>query len=82
MDRLAKARKYKEDNKEQIREKNKIYKQEHQVQIKAYRLLHDCIKCQCECGGSYLKRHKSTHFKTKKHLAFNPHPTEEQETGN
>jgi len=27
-------------------------------------------KIQCECGGCYLIRHKSTHIKTKKHLNY------------
>jgi len=25
-------------------------------------------KINCECGGSYLLKHKSTHYKTKKHI--------------
>ena len=38
-----------------------------------YRLLNsDKIneQIQCECGGKYLKRHNSTHIKTKKHLKY------------
>lgn len=27
-------------------------------------------KNECECGGSYLTKHKSTHMKTKKHLEY------------
>ena len=30
-------------------------------------------KLDCECGGSYLLKHKTTHFKTKKHLKSIPH---------
>jgi len=28
------------------------------------------IKTQCECGGSYLKKHKSNHMKTQKHINY------------
>jgi len=27
-------------------------------------------KIYCECGGSYLMKHKSTHFKTKRHMNY------------
>ncbi len=75
-----------EDQKNKIREYNKTpnikiyrelyvleHKDEKQEYDLAYRELNKDIhlkKNQCECGGLYLTKHKSTHMKTKKHLNY------------
>ena len=55
-----------EENKERKRKSQYKYREENKERLneKAKE------KIQCECGGKFLKRHKSTHFKTKKHQSF------------
>ena len=53
---------YYEDNKEKIKEYRKEYRQENKEKLNE--------KITCECGGKYTHKHKSTHFKTKKHIEF------------
>ena len=68
---------YYEDNKEKLNEQSKQYKQDNKEQLveyfKQYRqdnkqTLNE--KFECECGGQYTHKHITTHFKTKKHIAF------------
>lgn len=72
-----KMNKYREDNKEKIKETNKQYynKNKKEIKRKAKKYKEDNKekyneKIICECGGKYLRRHKSTHLKTKKHLLY------------
>ena len=44
-------------------------KNEKRVYDIQYRKEH-CDKVICECGGSYVLKHRSTHFKTKQHDAY------------
>jgi hypothetical protein len=57
---------YREKNKETISQKQKEYKRTHKEQIRQ----HSSEKIICECGGSYSKCHKTTHFKTLKHQSY------------
>ena len=68
---------YYENNKEQIKEYVKNYNNDNKEIIKEkkkeYRKINKEIlleKFNCECGGKYIKIHKSTHEKTKKHIKF------------
>ena len=67
---------YRIENIDSIKEKKKIYRQENKDIIKEKRRVYfqehiskenESIKCTI-CGGSYISRHKQTHYKTKKHL--------------
>lgn len=55
----------------------KMYSDEHKEEKKHYDLQFRELnkekiykKNLCECGGTYLTKHSSTHFKTKKHLNY------------
>lgn len=48
---------------EELKEKKRLYDIERRKKI-------NLLKYDCECGGSYLYKHKSTHEKTKKHTNF------------
>lgn len=74
-------RKYKLQNKDKLKEKainrTDLQKKEHSNYQKKYReknketLMKTATeKIDCECGGKYIKSHKSSHFKTKKHIDF------------
>jgi len=54
------------DNKEKITEYQKQYYDNNKDQRKQY--INE--KYTCECGGKYLRTHKTTHEKTKKHQSF------------
>ena len=64
---------YIEDNKEKIKEVKKKYYEDNKKKSKEYyednkeRLNEKNI---CECGGKYTSHHKPTHFKSKKHQAY------------
>lgn len=53
-------KKYMLDHKEDKKEYDKLYREKNADERKE--------KIKCECGGSYVKRHKTTHEKTQKHL--------------
>lgn len=53
---------YYQEHKEVIAEKAKEYRQNHKEEINK--------KCNCECGGYYSHKHKSTHEKSNKHLKY------------
>ena len=55
---------YTEKNKEKRKENMKEHYQQNKNKIKEKR----SVKINCECGGKYTRHHKSTHFKSKKHL--------------
>jgi hypothetical protein len=68
---------YVQDHKEEIKEYKKQYYQDHKEERKEYKkqyLQHHKEeinrKHTCDCGGKYTLRHKSTHFKSKKHQKF------------
>jgi hypothetical protein len=74
-------KRYYQNNKEILSEKQKIYyethKEQHSAKGKEYRELHkeeikakNAIKFNCECGGVYNDKHKSRHMKTKLHLEY------------
>jgi len=56
---LEKAKTNYKENKEQKAEKVKEYRENNQIKLSA--------QTNCECGGHYQHKHKSAHFKTKKH---------------
>jgi hypothetical protein len=53
-------------NKDNINEKRKKYRDAHKEEQKT----HSSEKFICNCGGKYTMGHKSTHFKSKKHLNY------------
>jgi len=59
---------------EQLKANKKAYTDAHKDEKREYDMQYRASrpndKIQCECGGSYMSNHKSTHFKTKKHQAF------------
>ena len=69
--------KHYQDNKEEILSRHSKYIQEHKEKINEYIAKYrednkDTInhKNVCECGGRYTSKHISTHYKSKKHIAF------------
>lgn len=61
-----KCKEYREQRKEKYqeyqRDYNKAYKEKNRERLHK--------KFDCECGGSYILKNKSTHFKTKKHVSY------------
>jgi hypothetical protein len=64
-------------NNKSSEENKRIYTDEHKDNKKEYDKLYREAnkeylnkKIECECGGKYILRHKSTHFITKKHLEY------------
>ncbi len=60
----------------EIKERTRQYSEDHKEETaaykKAYRLKNIerlCERNECECGGQYLTQHKTTHAKTKRHIA-------------
>ena len=53
---------YYQINSEKIKEQNKEYYENNSEKLK--------YKFSCDCGGKYTHKHKSSHFKTKKHLDY------------
>jgi len=47
-----------------------ITQEEHLNDIKENTKRYQSIKCDCECGGKYLKANKSIHLKTNKHQSW------------
>ena len=63
----------KEYQKEYMKEYRKLNKDKLVKNKKEYCILNkDKIneKHKCECGGKYTHKHKSRHFKTKKHIQY------------
>jgi hypothetical protein len=60
------GKQYYEDNKEVIKEKKKVYRENNKDKIKAYKTQ----KCICDCGVEYQHDHKSRHLKSKIHQQF------------
>ena len=65
---------YYQENKEIIKEKNKIYKEENKEIIKEknkiYRSLNKFKLYICECGSELTIHHKARHLESKKHQNF------------
>ena len=57
---------YRIDNKKEIKERNKVYREKNKERIKLIK----SKKFNCECGGKYTQCHKARHLKTKKHLKY------------
>ena len=57
-----KAKESKLKNKETINEKSKEYYEKNKEKLNE--------KFDCECGGKYIRSHKSSHMKTKKHINY------------
>jgi hypothetical protein len=53
-----------DNNKESIKEQQKIYRDNNKEKMKLYR----SGTIMCECGCEIKKHHKSRHFKSNKHL--------------
>ena len=53
---------------EERKEYNKIRNQ--LPEVKAKRKIDKNTHRQCECGGSYLNKHKAEHFRTNKHNKY------------
>jgi len=76
---------YYQDNKEKL---SKIHKEYHEVNKEKLKIHQKdwreknkeklSEKINCECGGKYTHSHKSTHFKTKKHIKFSHNPQTSQ----
>jgi group I intron endonuclease len=67
---------YRDDNKDEIKQRQKKYDAEHKNEKKQYNADHKeeialkgNKKVNCLCGGKYTVGQKSTHFKSKKHQA-------------
>jgi len=58
--------KFYEDNKEEIQKRHAKYYEDNKESI----IIKQKQKHNCECGGNYTSINKSTHCKTKKHIAF------------
>lgn len=56
------TKKYREANKVEINEKNKIYNELHKNRL--------VEKVTCDCGGHYQLRGRTYHFKFKKHIRW------------
>lgn len=54
------------DNREQIKAKVKIYKEQNKEKIKERK----CKKFQCGCGGRFTNNNKSIHLKSKLHKLY------------
>ena len=61
---------YKIKNNESILIKKKEYYKNHKEDWVGINANRSSEKIICECGGSYTKQHKSTHFKSVKHSSF------------
>ena len=59
-----KKKEYYQDNKEKIKEQVKAYTEANKDKINNH--------YDCECGGQYTYKNKSTHFKSQKHLSKIP----------
>ena len=53
-------------SKEERNSRSSMFYQRHKAKL----LSHAGEKFTCECGGKYTRHHKSTHFKSKKHLNY------------
>jgi hypothetical protein len=61
---------YRTENKQQLKIKKREYNRINKEQINKKR----SVKCECECGKSYTKRHKARHMKTKYHILYESDP--------
>ena len=69
LDKLETMRQYKSQNKEKIKENNRLYRLKNMDKIKQYQLQYGSQKVQCEaCCCEFRKGDKFHHNKTKKHL--------------
>jgi len=73
-DIIKKSKEYYNNHKDEIKENRKEYMKEY---IKVYRSRNKDVineelnkKIECECGGRYTRRNKSTHMKSKKHTNY------------
>ena len=76
-DRKEYIREYYQNNKEKIKEHKKEYRENNKEDLKEYRReyrennkekLNE--KHECECGGKFTIKHKSTHEKSKRHCEY------------
>jgi uncharacterized protein (DUF885 family) len=78
---LERQKKYYNENKEDIIRRSKEYYKNHKEELKEVRKeyikeyfsskkMEANNKIECECGGRYTKRNKSTHMQTKKHQDY------------
>jgi hypothetical protein len=58
-------RQYRQNNKEQIGEQQRQYYRDNREELNR--------KHNCPCGGKYTKKHKSIHEKTQKHITYHIH---------
>ena len=66
VEKKAIDKKYRENNKEKIAQKNKKYREKNKEAIAEAKK----EKITCECGTIYRKSDKARHLKTKKHIKF------------
>ena len=68
------SKRYRENNKDKIRQQNRIYyethKQQKQEYLRQYRADHKQDTITCPCGSTVVKRCISNHRKTQKHIRF------------
>jgi Iap family predicted aminopeptidase len=73
-DKLVEDKKsYYVENKEHCDKKSKEWYNNNKQKYNEYRIKnHDKLfeKIQCECGGAYIRKHKATHERSKKHQNF------------
>jgi len=69
LDKLETMRQYKSQNKEKLKENNRLYRLKNMDKIKQYQLQYGSQKVQCEaCCCEFREGDKFHHNKTKKHL--------------
>jgi len=77
MDRKISDKKYRDANKDMLNEKHKIFTDNNKDKVSEYNKKYYeenkeilCSKIECECGSTIQRKHKSRHFQSKVHLAF------------
>ena len=67
MDKTGRTKKeYNKANKEKIKEQSNQYYKANKEKIREYQK----IKMTCECGSTFIKKEKSRHYKTHKHIKY------------
>jgi len=77
MDRKISDKKYRDANKDVLKEKHKIFTDNNKDKVSGYNKKYYeenkeilCSKIECECGQSIQHKNKARHFRSKIHLAY------------
>lgn len=65
-----KARQYYQNNKELVAERRKKWKEENKEKVKLSKKKWSLTRVVCDCGGTFIKRHKARHFRSNIHTNF------------